>query len=56
MTGKGACPGFVSASKSRNSGLVIDVADESKERKAPVVQYRNHEGRNQLFELEPVKE
>lgn len=42
--------------KSRNSGLVVDVADESKDRKAPVIQYRNHEGRNQLFELEPVTE
>ena len=41
--------------RSRNSGFVIDVADESKDRKAPVIQYPDHEGRNQLFELEPVK-
>lgn len=41
--------------KSRHSGLVIDVADASKDPKAPVIQYRSHEDRNQVFELEPVK-
>jgi len=42
--------------KSRHSGLVIDVAEASKDRKAPVIQYPSHEGHNQLFELEPVKD
>lgn len=40
--------------KSRHSGLVIDVANESKDRKAPIIQFPTHEGRNQIFELEVV--
>jgi hypothetical protein len=42
--------------RSRHSGMVVDVAEESKERKAPVIQFPFHEGRNQIFELEAVTE
>lgn len=42
--------------KSRHSGLVLDVANEAEERKAEVIQYPFHDGRNQIFEIELVEE
>jgi len=48
--------GAVFQIRSRSSGLVIDVADESTTRKASIVQYPSHGGLNQMFELELVAE
>lgn len=42
--------------RSRHSDRIVDVADESRDRRAPVVQYPNQAGRNQFFELEPVRD
>jgi hypothetical protein len=40
--------------KSRHSDLVLDVADESTERKAPLIQAKANDGQNQLFKIEEV--
>ncbi|MFO0864472.1 MAG: RICIN domain-containing protein [Gemmataceae bacterium] len=40
--------------KARHSGLVLDVADGTKKRKAPLIQYSPQNSGNQFFLLEPV--
>lgn len=43
------------ALKARHSGLVIDVEGEARKRKSPVIQSAYREGRNQLFEVVPIR-
>lgn len=40
---------------SKQSGLVLDIKDEKMEDNTPLVIWKDHNGKNQRFTLQPVK-